>query len=275
LDACVAYATKHWGSSLGPMFDYTCDEPPNGCLWSEINARAELVHGASPNLKTLVTTTVDDADTNNVTDSIDILVPLLNFMDGKKPPYLGNQRSNYDAFLESRAGREVWLYQSCMSHGCGSHQSDPYWAGWASYMVDANGVRNRAMQWLCYNYNVTGEVYFETAYAFSGTAPWDNLWYFGGNGDGSLFYPGVPSKIGGTHHIPITSIRFKLIREGYEDYEYLKLVEKLGDGDFARKTSQSLFPKPFLTNETTAPQLQAARAALASRIHELMGEGGA
>ncbi|MBI3803622.1 MAG: DUF4091 domain-containing protein, partial [Nitrospirae bacterium] len=31
-------------------------------------------------------------------------------------------------------------------------------------------------------------------------------------------------KIGGTHHIPIPSIRLKMLREGIEDYEYLTLV---------------------------------------------------
>ena len=126
------------------------------------------------------------------------------------------------------------------------------------------------MQWLCYTYNVTGELYFETASGFEGDSPWDDLWDFGGNGDGTLFYPGVPSKIGGTHHVPVTSIRFKLIREGYEDYEYLKLAERLGDGAFARLTAEALFPKPFLTN-TTSAHLYAARAALAARINELAG----
>ena len=155
LDACVAYAKKHWGEGLGPLFDYTCDEPPAGCKWSDINTRAALVHEASPNFKTLVTATIQDAVKNNVSDSIDILVAIINYIDGKGPqypsdpaPYFGNQRPKYDDFLASGVGaqKELWLYQSCMSHGCGSHQSAPYWAGWASYMIDATGVRNRAMQ---------------------------------------------------------------------------------------------------------------------------------
>eukprot|EP01052_Picozoa_sp_SAG31_P043626 SAG31_NODE_7327_length_1718_cov_1.757875_1_plen_454_part_10 len=153
--ACVAYASKHWGAELGPLFDYTCDEPPNGCQWQDIISRSSAVHKASPNFKTLVTTTITEADKNNVTDSIDILVALINFIHGKgrqypsdPAPYQGNQRPKYDKFLESGKHKELWLYQSCMSHVCGSHQSAPQWAGWASYMVDASGVRNRAMQWL-------------------------------------------------------------------------------------------------------------------------------
>ncbi len=46
----------------------------------------------------------------------------------------------------------------------------------------------------------------------------------GGNGDGTLFYPGMPARIGGKSDIPVESIRLKLIREGLEDYEYFLLL---------------------------------------------------
>jgi hypothetical protein len=49
----------------------------------------------------------------------------------------------------------------------------------------------------------------------------------------------------------------------------LKLVETLGDGDFARQAAKALFPTPFLVNETTSVQLYATRAALAARIAHL------
>ena len=44
----------------------------------------------------------------------------------------------------------------------------------------------------------------------------------GGNGEGTLFYPGRPDKIGGNDHIPISSLRLTLIREGNEDYECVR-----------------------------------------------------
>ena len=58
---------------------------------------------------------------------------------------------------------------------------------------------------------------------------------FGGNGDGTLFYPGRPARIGGHTEIPIESIRLKLIRKGMEDYEYLALLAKLKGRDAADK----------------------------------------
>lgn len=47
----------------------------------------------------------------------------------------------------------------------------------------------------------------------------------GGNGEGTLFYPGRPDKIGGNDHIPVSSLRLTLIREGNEDYECVKKSE--------------------------------------------------
>jgi hypothetical protein len=67
-------------------------------------------------------------------------------------------------------------------------------------------------------------LYFNTDEAYGKTDPWRDVRLFGGNGDGTLFYPGTPDIVGGKTHIPIESIRLKLIREGLEDYEYLTLL---------------------------------------------------
>ena len=49
---------KHFTAQgwLDRTFDYTCDEPPNGCAWDTIAPRAAMVHAASANFQTLVTT---------------------------------------------------------------------------------------------------------------------------------------------------------------------------------------------------------------------------
>ncbi len=112
-------------------------------------------------------------------------------------------------------------------------------------------------------------MYWETAYAFTGDA-WTSQWAFSGNGDGTLFYPGTPAEIGGTSHIPVASIRLKMIREGMEDYEYLKLVSDLGDPAFAAAQAAELFPRPYSTDDVSAAALLAARERLAARILALM-----
>eukprot|EP01048_Picozoa_sp_COSAG05_P026081 COSAG05_NODE_6941_length_878_cov_0.870347_1_plen_89_part_00 len=46
----------------------------------------------------------------------------------------------------------------------------------------------------------------------TGSDPWDQQLVAGGNGEGTLFYPGRPDVIGGTTHIPVASMRLKMIR---------------------------------------------------------------
>src|SRR5260221_14790024 len=75
--------------------------------------------------------------------------------------------------------------------------------------------------------------------------PWKDVYLFGGNGDGTLFYPGRPDRIGGRTDIPIESIRLKLIREGMEDYEYLALLAKLGGSSAADEFADRIVKKPY------------------------------
>ncbi|HEY3451192.1 MAG TPA: glycoside hydrolase domain-containing protein [Myxococcales bacterium] len=253
-------------------FDYTCDEPPATCAWADINTRANLIYGADPEFRTLVTTTVQQAQQQGVLGSIDILAPVINEMHDKSGTFGGDQRSKYDAFLTTPGKKLLW-YQSCMSEGCssgsGSKGYDSYSTGWATLMIDAPALRNRAQEWLSFLYGIEGELYWETTFAFNdGNDPWTNQWYFGGNGDGTLFYPGKTSKIGGTTPVPVASIRLKMLREGMEDYEYLKLVSDLGDAAFARSQAQKVATTPYSIASDPAA-LYSAREALAQRIVEL------
>jgi uncharacterized protein (TIGR03382 family) len=267
-------AARGWS---GRQFEYTCDEPPGGtCGWSDIGPRAAAARAIG--LRTLVTTTIQQADQAGVTSSIDLLVPVINYLDDKPGhDFAGNQRAAYDAFLAASPRHELWAYQSCMSHGCGGtvnfgspSDDDRYYTGWPSYMIDASAVRNRAMQWLAFRYRLTGELYWETAFALAQGDAWTSQWYFTGNGDGTLFYPGTPARIGGATDIPVASIRLKMIREGMEDYEYLKLLSDLGDEPLAREIADGLFPSASST-EQSPQDLMSARARIASRIIQLTG----
>ena len=81
---------------------------------------------------------------------------------------------------------------------------------------------------MAWKYGIAGELYYSVNESYSHPEdPWTHVRLSGGNGDGTLFYPGQPRGIGGRTDIPIESIRLKLIREGMEDYEYLALLAKL------------------------------------------------
>lgn len=107
-----------------------------------------------------------DADAGNMTDMIDIFVPIINYIDNDPavcPHYpswaVNNTRPVYDP-LEAD-GRELWWYQSCMSEGC-AHIKPPAGGGcvgkdnaclnktWPSYMIDHPATYNRVMSWISY-----------------------------------------------------------------------------------------------------------------------------
>src|SRR5438552_16738864 len=123
--------------------------------------------------------------------------------------------------------------------------------GWPGYAIDEPASQPKATGWVQFIYRTTGELYYDVASTRrridpdSGeiTRPWQRgeQYYKGGNGDGNLFYPGIPDPaarsikgvpaIGGTHDIPIESIRLKRIRDGEEDYEYLNFLAQHGQAE--------------------------------------------
>lgn len=256
------FVDKGWQEKL---FDYTCDEPPNGCQWADLAAKATVVQAAG--MRTLVTTDLDAAQEHGLLQAIDILTPVVNHLHGRDDI---NHRSEYDSFLASSDKKELWWYQSCMSHGCGEGcvpTVGPGYTGWPSYVIDATAMQNRAMEWLSFSHEISGELYFQTMHMLP--QAWEDQCDFSGNGDGTLFYPGTPARIGGTTHIPVESIRLKMIREGMEDYEYLYTLKELGGTADAMAVSLALFPKPSDVTATSAAALYAARQELADKIEAL------
>jgi MYXO-CTERM domain-containing protein len=217
-------------------------------------------------MPTLVTTTTWDAQSHGVS-GIDLFVPVINFVEGKPGTSLaGNQRSKF--------GANAWWYQSCMSFGCsgvGGGLDGTGETGWPTYAVDSDATRNRAMEWMSFTYDMQGELYYEVTMSFFSGDPWLNQTAFGGTGDGTLFYPGTPAKIGGQTEIPVESLRLKGIRDGMEDYELLNLAKNLGLGDKAKAIAQGVYPKTYLA--TTSPAaLDSARAELAALILHALGK---
>jgi hypothetical protein len=255
------------GGFTSRSFLYACDEPnTDASTWQYCKQQARSARQGWPGLAVLITSTIQNADAFNATSLIDILVPIVNEMDDKAgigSPYAGNQRPKYDSFV-SQPGNRLWLYTSCESHGCsGDPGSDPYWAGWPSYVIDQPASEQRAMGFVSYEYGASGELYFAVDYDLK--TAWTDQYDFGGNGDGTLFYPGTPARIGGQHDIPIDSIRLKRIRDGREDYEYLHILSQRGQGAQAMNVARGLFPTLYRTDVSPAA-FEKARARLAALI---------
>jgi hypothetical protein len=257
---------RGWTSTT--LFDYVCDEPPLTCAWSAIPDLISQSRSGDASVPTLVTTTTDEAIAQGVS-GIDLFVPVINYMEGKPgAAFAGNQRAKY--------GNDVWWYQSCMSFGCssvGGGRDGSGETGWPTYAVDSDATRNRAMEWMSFSYAVSGELYYETTLAYFNGDPWVTQSAFGGTGDGTLFYPGTPAKIGGSTEIPVESLRLKHLRDGMEDYELLYLASTLGLGAQALAIAQGIYPRTY--QATTSPAaLDSARAGLAALILHALGKDG-
>ena len=237
--------TKHFQQKgwLDRLFLYLWDEPATGDF-PKVLQRGRVSVRADPRVRNLVTTPFS-AKLEKV---VQIWVPLVNCLE-LKPGYpdfcdATPPREVYAA--EIQQGKSLWFYQSCASHGC-NIVGGPYFTGWPSYMIDMPGAANRVMQWLAWKFRIEGELYYSMNEGYAGGQdPWTNVRLSGGNGDGNLFYPGRPDRIGGRTDIPIESIRLKLIREGMEDYEYLALLAKLSRSKAADEYADRIVKKPYL-----------------------------
>ena len=140
------------------------------------------------------------------------------------------------------AAQGHWMYMTNMSHG-GTESGDSLMTVGIDWMVDSPPMFTRLSQWMAWYYDATGFLYYDTMAKWSvaqGKDPFGGTWYLGGHGDGTLIYPGVVDtsgrtcgantpSIGGTHDVPLPSIRLKLMRDSLEDYELMLLAQAATD----------------------------------------------
>jgi hypothetical protein len=116
-------------------------------------------------------------------------------------------------------------------------------------MVDATAVQNRAEPWMHFIYDAPGMLYYDVSANLANA--WNNngIYTYTGQGDGTLVFPGTPTTvvngssyaIGGKSHIPVATLRLKMIREGLEDYEYLTLCKAVNPAT-AMNIARTMFP---------------------------------
>lgn len=244
---------------LDRLWVYTLDEPTSS-QFAEVKDRAQAALAADPAMRPLVTKSLVSglADTPT-TSPIRIWVPHVTLMNDAL-------RAQFQPYID--AGATLWFYQACDTHGCTGQDI----TGYPSYMIDIPGAYNRIMPWLAFRYHIAGELYYDTMESyFRLPDPWQSQFIFHGNGEGTLFYPGRPAVIGGRTHIPVESLRLKLIREGYEDYEYLHLMATQ-DSSFASQELALVARTPHDFAHSPGP-FYAARNALGERLSALVQSG--
>ena len=255
---------------LDRLFAYVHDEPAEKD-YALVEAKARELREDVPEVRRLVTTTLSEK-----LPSVDLYVPLVNCI-GERGPTCARA-------LPPERYQHLWWYQSCMSHGCskdGAPVSNPAFRGWPSYMIDAPATAARAMGALAFANGVEGELYFDTVFAYDPAGesgkpaaagdPWKSQWAFGGNGDGTLYYPGMPERIGGVHDVPVESLRILQIARGLADHAYLALCAQLGDAPLARAEARALAATPR-TWSRDPRAYEAMRERISARIEKLLAQ---
>jgi hypothetical protein len=207
-------AQKGW---LDKAYLYWFDEPGEK-IHDTIQEMADLIYRYAPGLKWMLT----DSITEKLARSVDIWCPV-------------TYKYVHKHALEQQAkGREVWWYI------CTGPKA-PY----VGEFIDHPAIEPRLWLWQTWKNNVQGILIWNTNYWTADSAypnslqnPWDDpqSWRAGGprgrkwgNGDGRFFYP--PNRDPNNNKKPfitgpVNSLRWELLRDGIEDYEYFWMLQQ-------------------------------------------------
>ena len=105
-------------------------------------------------------------------------------------------------------GKEVWW---CVNHA----PPRPY----ANFFLDFAGIEHRIFFWQTWMLGIKGVHYWCVNYSKEKDPEACPLDVIPTNGDGFLIYPGMEE--------PINSVRWEIIRDGIEDYDYLTIFNQL------------------------------------------------
>ena len=255
---------KGWRSRV---FDYTRDEPHNPADFQALMLRSSLLRSVDPTFRTLVTQSNEKNNYNSI-GYVNLFVP--NWLsvankDYQRGPQAGG-RPAYDVLPQR--GDELWWYDSCMTIGCGNGTLTPFLDNYPNQMVDTPALNNRAWGIMTLvPYRMTGYLYYDVNVAYNHIVEskpprldvWDSIYNFGGNGDGTFFYPGRPSNIGGTTQIPVESLRIKQVRDAFVDMEYALRLQAQGDATFLDSNVLALVSNLYTFNPDPAIWLKLRR----------------
>jgi hypothetical protein len=120
---------------------------------------------------------------------------------------------------EKSNGEETWIYFL-------SGSQLPYFN---PITLDHPGIESKLTGWFLWKYRIRGILHYLVTNWYNN--PWTELsewWYSGNNGDDFMLYPpstdNTPIAYGSNNHRMVPSIRFELMRDSLEDYEYLYLL---------------------------------------------------
>lgn len=133
---------------------------------------------------------------------------------------------SFYAKRQAEKKEELWFYVGCNSHGCDGPEDimNP------DLVIDRPAAFTRVLPWMALRFGATGILYFDTVYGYTkdSKSPWTDAFHFTGYGEGNLFYP-CTAKLGScsTPRV-IPALRLKILRDGLEDVQILKMAQDKG-----------------------------------------------
>lgn len=201
-------ALQDYLGSLGYLdegYHYFANEPQDQADYDAVAWYSRYSHAAAPGLKLMVSEEPKPEIYNQPGAHIDIWLPVL---------------QNYDPEdSHARAlshGEETWVY---FLHSTRPPYFNPI-------TLDHPGIESKFSGWFLWKYRVRGLAYYSLN--DWSTNPWTDPMTSGHNGDTFMLYPPSESNsaipYGSNGHRFVPSIRFELMRDSLEDYEYLYLL---------------------------------------------------
>ncbi|NLN92289.1 MAG: DUF4091 domain-containing protein [Candidatus Hydrogenedens sp.] len=191
LQAANDYVLRH--GLTGKAFTQLAYEPERPA-WPRVLERMQQWKDLAPDIAVTVSTT---GLTAFIPESLDIWTLHAQVLDTTQ---------NADILARTSSGEEVWWYVNHMP-------PRPY----GNFFIDFSPVEHRILFWQSWALGIKGMQYWSVNHWLDPTDPFNRLADVTPvNGDGMLLYPGKDG--------PINSIRWEVIRDGIEDYDYLALL---------------------------------------------------
>lgn len=226
LEAAYAKLSKNedW---MKKGYFYYVDEPWNGTMVSEIVESADRLKKHFPDYRLTVPYLNEQIDGRDLSETmrnagVNLWCPLSAFwthsdctVPGANKRFSASTEARYGTAEERFAGYvgkgdELWWYV-CIT------PQYPY----ANFFSTYQGTMSRVLFWQQYMYNIDGVLYWAVNDWQNG-AEWRTMNCGFDYGDGRLIYCGAKYGIRG----PISSIRLELVRDGIEDFQYLRMAEE-------------------------------------------------
>jgi hypothetical protein len=193
---------------LDEAYHYFANEPQDQADYNAVAWYSRYSHQAAPNLKLMVSEGPKPeiyANPSYPNAHIDIWLPVLHEYD----PSASHDR-------ELNHGEESWIY---FLHGTRPPYFNPI-------TLDHPGIESKLTGWFLWKYRLRGIAYYSLNDWSQN--PWTDPMTSDHNGDTFMLYPPAednqPIPYGFNDHRFVPSIRFELMRDSLEDYEYLYVL---------------------------------------------------